>query len=132
MSYGLNLKNQTQATRAWEHIRGGIDIEHKYDKYGYIKTHFGDSLKVVCVPKDLVENTIYLSCNGLEKRLIAKDILHQITLQLTEHQNMIMYWHYTKHFSMKLIGNLIGVSEQRISQIHSKTIEGIRQKWTAG
>jgi hypothetical protein len=40
-------------------------------------TIFGDELVVICVPKELVENNILLSGDGLENRMIAKDLLYK-------------------------------------------------------
>jgi hypothetical protein len=48
-----------------------------YSKYLEIKTIFGKRLRVICVPQDLVENTIYSSCDGLEDRMVAKDLLYK-------------------------------------------------------
>jgi DNA-directed RNA polymerase specialized sigma subunit len=84
----------------------------------------------VFVPDAVLENSLQASCDGLENRIIAKDILHQIKLHLSEQQNALLYFKYNRHFSMKLIGNLFGVSEQRISQIHSETIKDIKKRWS--
>jgi len=48
-----------------------------YSKYLTIKTKFDKPVKVLYVPSDLVENTIYASCDGLEDRVIAKDLLYK-------------------------------------------------------
>jgi hypothetical protein len=40
-------------------------------------TIFGDELVIICVPKEMVENNILLSGDGLENRMIAKDLLYK-------------------------------------------------------
>ena len=104
-------------------------VSHRYDKYLDIKTQFGDNLRVICCPKDMIENTVYLSGDGLLSRIIAKDILYQIPRYLSDREHEILYFHYVRKYKLKLISNLIGISEQRVWQIHKEIIQGIRRRW---
>ena len=105
------------------------DLKRRYDKHMYIRTCFGDRLRVICVPKDMVEDTINCSGDGLESRLIAKDILYKIKSDLPEKEYTIIYLYHYKQYSMKLIGCMLGLSEARISQIHSRLIPELKNRY---
>ena len=105
------------------------DLNRRYDKYLSIKTRFGDRLRVICVPRDMVEDTINCSGDGLESRLIAKDILHKIKSWLPETDYTIIYLYYYKRYNMKQIGALLDVSEGWVSQVHSRTINNIKSRY---
>ena len=100
-----------------------------YDKYLNIKTRFGKRLRVICVPKNLVENTINHSGDGLESRLIAKDILYKIKLWLPEREYKLLSLYYMENQTMKEISKELGVTEARISQIHSKMIPKLKSRY---
>ena len=114
----------------WEHLKGRWVVRHRYDKYRHIKTCFSDKLRVICVPKDMVENTINHASDGLESRIIAKDILFKIQQHFSERECEILHMYYVKQYKMKRIGGIMGISEARVSQIHSDTIKEIREKWS--
>jgi RNA polymerase sigma factor for flagellar operon FliA len=73
---------------------------------------------------------MFCSGDGLESRLIAKDLLHKIKLSLSERDYKVLHLYYAGKYTMKEIGRMLGVTEARISQIHSKMIQGIREKWS--
>lgn len=51
------------------------------------KNCFGKSLRVICVPKIMVENNILHSNDGMENRMIAKDMLYKFDEWLIRNKN---------------------------------------------
>ena len=100
-----------------------------YSKYLYIRTIFGDRLRVICVPKDLVENSIYSSCDGVEAAVIQKDLVKKAILSLDGHPGLanIIVMYYAGGLKMREIGEMFGLTTQRISQLHGKAMEIMRE-----
>ncbi len=59
-----------------------------------------------------------------EKEL--KEILSDIISKLNEKERMVITLYYYEELSMKEIGEILGLTESRISQIHTKTMLKIR------
>ena len=95
----------------------------------YIRTRYGDYVRTVYVPKDMVEDTINCSGDGLESRLIAKDILHRIKSDLPEDEYTIIYLYHYKNYNMKQIGAMLDVSEGWVSQVHTRIVDNIKSKY---
>jgi RNA polymerase sigma factor (sigma-70 family) len=85
-------------------------------------------VRVIYVPRDMVEDTIFCSGDGLEQKLIKKDMLHKIKTWLCEDDYMIVYLYYFKQYRMKQIGSMLGVSEGWISQVHKRVINNLRKE----
>jgi DNA-directed RNA polymerase specialized sigma subunit len=101
-----------------------------YSKYLYIKTIWGKRLRVICVPKDLVENTIYASCNGVEASVIQKDLISKAMLALTDEPRLsyIISMYYSGELNMRQIGEKLGVSRARVSQLHRIAMRIMRKR----
>ena len=54
-------------------------------------------------------------------------ILHDVINGLPEKERMVIVLHYYEGLTMKNIAKILGVSESRVSQIHSKTLMKMRQ-----
>jgi DNA-directed RNA polymerase specialized sigma subunit len=91
------------------------------------KNRFGKELRVIYTPREYVENTILASCNGTEGKVIKKDILAKIPNLLTERQYKIIRLYYFNRLTMKETGKVLGITEARVSQIHSQTIRLLRK-----
>jgi RNA polymerase sigma factor for flagellar operon FliA len=101
----------------------------RYEKWFYIRTRYGDPLRVIYVPKDMVEDTVFLSGDGLEERIIKKDLLFKARLCLNERYWEIIRLYYLKRLTMKQIGKRMSVTESRISQLHARAIECLRKRF---
>ncbi len=56
-----------------------------------------------------------------------KKILSDIISKLNERERLIITLYYYEELSMKEIGEILGLTESRISQIHTKTMKKIRK-----
>lgn len=56
----------------------------------------------------------------------AFNIIRDKILQLPENPRNVMLLYYFKDYTMKQIGKIIGLSESRVCQIHTKTIIEIK------
>jgi DNA-directed RNA polymerase specialized sigma subunit len=103
------------------------DLKHRYEKYLHSRTIFGKRLRVICVPKDMVENTINLSGDGIEDRVIAKDMIHKFKLWLPEKRwrRLEQYYHGD---TLKEIADCEGVSEAAISEYNKISREKLKQR----
>jgi len=61
-----------------------------------------------------------------EKEL--KEILTQLLNQLSERERMVMTLYYYEELTLKEIGKVLGVTESRVCQIHSKALMILRSK----
>jgi len=75
------------------------------------------------IPSHNVENP----WQTLRKKEI-KDIIKKILEELPERERTIMILYYYEELTLREIGSILGVSESRISQIHSKIILKLRCK----
>jgi len=98
-----------------------------------IKNKFGKTLRVVCVPKNLLEDTLYHSADGLEQKTIDKDLLSKLPSWLSYRQYLLLRLRYYEDWTFKRIGRLLGITEARASQIHREALVRAREKavWTA-
>ena len=74
----------------------------------------------------MVENTVFLSGDGLEDRVVKKDLLFKAQLCLGRKYWRVIQFYYLDGLTMREIGNLIGVSEGRISQLHAEAIRRLK------
>ncbi len=56
-----------------------------------------------------------------------KKILSDIISKLNERERLVITLYYYEELSMKEIGEILGLTESRISQIHTKTMKKIRE-----
>lgn len=56
-------------------------------------------------------------------------IIYHFLLSLPERERLIMTLHYYENLKFKEIGKIIGLSESRVSQIHSSVIKQLRNKF---
>jgi len=73
------------------------------------------------VPSSYVDDPFQI----LEKEEI-KEKLKQVTQQLPDRERTVIILYYYEELTLKEIGKVLGVSESRISQIHSKAIFHLR------
>jgi len=78
------------------------------------------------IPSSGTENPLKI----LEKKEIGK-YLKEIIQNLPERERKIIILYYYEELTLKEIGKTLGLSESRISQIHSKTILYLRSKLKA-
>jgi RNA polymerase sigma factor for flagellar operon FliA len=81
----------------------------------------GKNIYIQYVPHDLASNPLYV----LEKKEMKK-ILAGIITELPEREKTVVTLYYYEELSMKEIGDVLGISESRISQIHTKAVTRIR------
>jgi len=57
-----------------------------------------------------------------------KEILIEAIEKLPEKQRLVIALYYYEELTFKEIGNLLKVSESRVSQIHSEVLQKLRQE----
>ena len=63
--------------------------------------------------------------DGVEQDSLKKSLAHAIT-QLPERERLVLALYYDEELNLKEIGQIIGVSESRVSQIHSQAALRLR------
>ncbi len=61
-----------------------------------------------------------------EYRVVSKELAARLTRGLNQHQRMIVLFYYFEQLTMKQIGETIGLSESRVSQLHAQTLRQIK------
>jgi len=56
-----------------------------------------------------------------------REILHRVVDNLSERERMLVQMHYYEGVSFDKIAGMMGVSKQRISQIHSRAVRRLRE-----
>lgn len=59
-----------------------------------------------------------------------KESLAEAINQLPEREKMVLALYYTEELNLKEIGQILGVSESRVSQIHSQAAARLRGRMT--
>jgi DNA-directed RNA polymerase specialized sigma subunit len=90
---------------------------------------FGKELRVICVPRRFIEDSDLHCGDGLEGKLIAKDLLYKIELWLADRDYLLISLYYFGGLTMKETGRILGVTEARVSQIHSGIIDYLRDRF---
>jgi RNA polymerase sigma factor for flagellar operon FliA len=83
----------------------------------------GKTVYIQYVPHDTSKNPHFM----LEKKEM-KQLLGGIILELPEKERIVISLYYYEELSMKEIGEVLGISESRISQIHTKAVTRIRSR----
>lgn len=85
---------------------------------GESKTELSDTLEDVKVdnPQD-----------NLEKEELKKALVERL-MELSEKERMVITLYYYEDLTLKEIGNILDISESRVSQIHSKSVMKLRAK----
>jgi RNA polymerase sigma factor for flagellar operon FliA len=60
------------------------------------------------------------------ERLVAKDLARQALGVLTKPEGTVVALYYKESLTMKEIGKVMGISESRVCQIHTKTLKKLR------
>ncbi len=71
---------------------------------------------------------------GIQRDALKQSLTQAIT-QLSERERMVLALYYDEELNLKEIGQIIGVSESRVSQIHSQAAVRLRTKladWQVG
>ncbi len=61
------------------------------------------------------------------ERLVAKDLARQALGVLTKPEGTVVALYYKESLTMKEIGKVMGISESRVCQIHTKTLKKLRE-----
>jgi len=62
------------------------------------------------------------------ERIFLKDLSDHLMKQLSHREKMVILLYYVEDLSMKEIGKLLNISESRVSQIRTTTLQKLRQK----
>lgn len=78
-------------------------------------------------------STLYLEDDSADPHAAAElrwasEVLGEAIDQLPENERMVLHMYYYEDLNMKEIGEVMGISESRISQIHSKAILRMKTK----
>jgi len=74
----------------------------------------------------MIENTASEDPSALVEQVEVKRLLAEAIDQLPERERLVVSLYYYEGLTLKEIGEVIGVSESRISQIHTKAIVRLR------
>ena len=88
---------------------------------------FGKPLRILFVSNEIIEDLIECSQNGTEKKIIKKDLIYKIKIFLNEKQRQVIEGYYFDGLTMRQIGQIVGVSEARVSQIRSRAIKDLKE-----
>ena len=65
-----------------------------------------------------------------KRQLQRRDLLRHIVKGLTRQNRLIVILYYYEQLTMREIGMTLGISESRVSQLHNKLIDKIRNRIT--
>jgi RNA polymerase sigma factor for flagellar operon FliA len=120
-------------------VQMGIDLDTYYDMLDkaqnvellsldeYVESHKGESLKRLCenlTPQD--DNPIDHMMTHELKEVIADGIK-----ALPEKEQMVVSLYYYDGLTLKEIGEIMGLTESRVSQVHTKIIMRLRTRLTS-
>ncbi len=83
------------------------------------------------VQNDVWEQSISSQSGSLEEEVESKEmveILGNIIDNLPEKEKLVITLYYYEEMTLKEVANVLGVSESRVSQIHSKAVMKLRTK----
>ena len=61
------------------------------------------------------------------ERMVATDLAHALVTVLTKAESTVVALYYKEGLTMKEIGRVMGISESRVCQIHTKTLKRLRE-----
>jgi RNA polymerase sigma factor for flagellar operon FliA len=62
------------------------------------------------------------------ERIFLKDLSDHLMKHLSHREKMVILLYYVEDLSMKEIGKILSISESRVSQIRTTTLQKLRQK----
>jgi RNA polymerase sigma factor for flagellar operon FliA len=74
---------------------------------------------------DILEGRGLLGKDGLGME--DEEILHLVEDMLTEREELLVVLYYHDELTLKEIGSIMGVSESRVSQLHTEMVERVRR-----
>jgi len=77
---------------------------------------------------DFLEDTGIGSPETLAEKIELKRMLAQEIASLSEKERLVITLYYFEHLTSKEIGKILGVSDSRISQLHTKAVTRLRGK----
>ncbi|OQY10771.1 MAG: hypothetical protein B6I28_00230 [Fusobacteriia bacterium 4572_132] len=77
--------------------------------------------------KELVQNNQESAQQKLEKKELKKILIEQIK-ELSEKERLVITLYYYEELTLREIGEVLEISESRVSQIHSKIVFKLRKK----
>lgn len=90
-----------------------------------LQEEFADSVEVVDI-----KNEMYNPLHGLmRERLVGK--ISSEMMYLPEREKVLLNLYYQQELNMKEIGVLLGITETRVSQLHSQAIKRLRARLDA-
>lgn len=78
--------------------------------------------------EETLESTTALSPNTLAERTEIKKMIAQAISDLPDREKQVLILYYYEELTLKEIGNILSVTESRISQLHTKAIMRLRGK----
>jgi RNA polymerase sigma factor FliA len=66
------------------------------------------------------------------ERLSSEEILTLVAQKLSEAEYRLVYLRYWEELPMREIGQLLGLSESRVCKIHTKLLEGLKDRFRVG
>lgn len=69
--------------------------------------------------------------NIVEIAMFTRDAMEHLTTGLRDRERMLLELYYVEELTMKEIGRTIGLSESRVSQMHSQALEILRDRLAA-
>jgi RNA polymerase sigma factor FliA len=61
--------------------------------------------------------------------LQRKDLRDLLTRELSRNERLVLMLYYTEQMTMREIGEALGLSESRVSQIHSELLVRLKERW---
>lgn len=115
-----------------QQVREALDNEYKYSVIHFesviASSSSDEPIKVIDTLQDTDEDTMP------EKHLEKQEMLKQLASvldDLPQNEKIVIDLYYRKELLLKEIAEVLGVSESRVSQIHSKAIKRIQGKMNA-
>ncbi|MGL4389217.1 MAG: RNA polymerase sigma factor WhiG [Brevinema sp.] len=78
--------------------------------------------------EETLESTSAISPNKLAERTEIKKMIAQAISDLPDREKQVLILYYYEELTLKEIGNILSVTESRISQLHTKAIMRLRGK----
>lgn len=90
-----------------------------------LNTEANDDAENVSLAERIPDHRVKTSFENVEKSEFRK-LLEKAVLDLPEQERMVLVLYYYENLMLKEIGKIIGVSESRVSQIHTKALMRLR------
>lgn len=111
----------------------GVSLDEYYDIVRDINGHKVVGFEDIGIDNEILDHGMYDSTDDPQQNLNSRDIQNAVTdaiAGLPERDRLVMSLYYDEELNLREIGEVLGVSESRVCQIHGQAIARLRSRLT--